>query len=165
MANFESSRRVASKTPGYEDVVFVLTKMTERARIRLNLALAESKAKLRALLAERKELGEDPDAEAIETLAEKFAEVSNREVQPAWLAWGLRAIENYSVDGEPVITAADLAGGDPALYAEAYDLVRREAGLSGDEQKNSPSPTTSGAPDQAKTSDSTAPSASELAVS
>lgn len=163
MKKFESRRRYESKLAGFEGVAYTLNRMTEGRRIRLRLALAEPTAKLRDLMRERESLGEESGEPRVRELLDRMSSILEDEVNPKYLAWGLHSIEGLEIDGEPATPKSLIEAGPRELYDEILAAVRRETGLSEGEQKNSASPSTSGAPVDGRTSGTSASTASGTA--
>jgi hypothetical protein len=65
------------------------------------------------------------------------------EIDRLYLRWGLRSVEGLEIDGQPATPDALLERGPETLVDEALAAVRREAGLSEAERKNSGSPSIS----------------------
>jgi hypothetical protein len=65
------------------------------------------------------------------------------EIDRVYLRWGLRSVEGLEIDGRPATPDALLERGPEALLDEALAVIRREAGLSETERKNSRSPSIS----------------------
>jgi hypothetical protein len=58
------------------------------------------------------------------------------EIDRSYLEWGLEAIEGLEIDGQAATSETLLSQGPEELVSEAVALIRREAGLAEDEQKN-----------------------------
>ena len=67
------------------------------------------------------------------------AAVLASELDCEYLRWGLETVDGLEIDGEAATPASLIEKGSEALVAEAVELVRREAGLSEGERKNSES--------------------------
>ncbi|MEZ5365152.1 MAG: hypothetical protein R2748_23200 [Bryobacterales bacterium] len=65
------------------------------------------------------------------------------EIDREYLRWGLVRVDGLTIDGEEATAESLIEAGPEALVREALAAVRREAGLSEDERKNSASPSTS----------------------
>lgn len=61
------------------------------------------------------------------------------EIDREYLRWGLASVEGLEIDGEPATAESLVAAGPEPLVREALVAVRREAGLSEGERKNSAS--------------------------
>ncbi|MBX9600426.1 MAG: hypothetical protein K2X35_05460 [Bryobacteraceae bacterium] len=86
--------------------------MTEGRRMRLRMALAQAQARIRELLEEYERLAEHTGEMNAETRARvrqvslAMAEITDNEITPAWVRWGLEAIEGLEIDG----SAANVCG-------------------------------------------------------
>ena len=65
------------------------------------------------------------------------------EIDREYLRWGLARVDGLEIDGEAATPASLREAGPETLVREALRAVRREAGLSEDERKNSESHSTS----------------------
>lgn len=159
--NFQSRQAFESKIPGFEGVVFTLNRMTEGRRIKLRLALADTTARLREALVEIRRLKEQetPEPKRAAELLDTVAAIVEDEVTPTWVRWGLHAIDGLEIDGQPATVESLIESGPTDLYAEIAAAVRREAGLSEEQQGESEPPSISGAPVVGGTSDTTAENA------
>ena len=71
------------------------------------------------------------------TAAERIeAAVLSAEIERLYLMWGLEAVDGLRIDGEPVDLATFFESAPEALCAEAVQAIKRECGLTDDEQKN-----------------------------
>ena len=70
---------------------------------------------------------------------EAEAALLTSEIDCEYLRWGLEGIDGLEIDGEAATTSSLIDKGPEELVAEAVELVRREAGLSEEERKNSES--------------------------
>jgi hypothetical protein len=165
--NFQSRQKFESKVPGFEGVAFTLNRMTEGRRIKLRLALADATARLRETLVEIRRLKEQetPEPKRAAELLDTVTAIVEDEVTPAWVRWGLHAIEGLEIDGQPATVESLIESGPTALYAEIAAAVRREAGLSDEQQGESEPLSTSGAPVDGGMSDTTAANADDGATS
>ena len=161
MHTFESRVVHEAKAPGFKGVRFVLRKMTEGRRIKLRMALAGAQARIRELLEEQERLlapaGDVAKAEldaetkaAVRKLSLAMAEIADNEITPAWVSWGLERIEGLEIDGQPATLESLIEAGPPQLYHEVADAIRKEAGLTEEEQGESGSPITSAAPEDGR---------------
>jgi len=156
---FFSRVRINSALPGFEDVFFTLNKMTEGRRINLRLSVADGTAGVRQILAEKQALNTESDVAKIADLLDRLTRIIEDEINPAWVRWGLHAVDGLEIDGEPATVESLIQTGPPELYAEILTAIRHAAGLSEDDQGNSASPTTSGARVDGRTSATSAPPA------
>ena len=62
------------------------------------------------------------------------------EIDRIYLRWGLRELKDLEIDGEEVTPERLIEKGPEALVEEILGAIRREAGLSEAERKNSESP-------------------------
>jgi len=67
------------------------------------------------------------------------------EIDRAYVRWGLRGVEGLEIDGQSATSESLLDKGPEDLVHEAIGFIRRQAGLTEDERKNSASPSTSSA--------------------
>jgi hypothetical protein len=173
MRVFESKVTIEARAPEFAGVRFVLRKMTEGRRIRLRMQLAAAQARIHELMDEQKRLAaevgaatveevRDPEAaRQIAKLTREMADLADNEMTPTWVRWGLASIEGLEIDGEPATVESLIESGPPDLYQEVAEAVRKEAGLTAEEQGESGSPTTSPAPGDGRTSNTGAGPASE----
>lgn len=127
---YESETRVESaERPG---VWFRVRRMSFGRRLELT-------RRLRALLGrlEFVEAGEDGPARDAE------AALLGGEIDREHLIWGLAGVEGFEIDGSAATPETLIEVGPEELVREALRVVRREAGLSEDERKNSESHSTS----------------------
>jgi hypothetical protein len=171
--NFVSQIRKESKT--FPGVFYTLNKMSEARRANLRLRIAEPTSKIRNLLREMGKIEESypptqenrPEAvmDDLMKLADQMEELSASKINPEWLKWGCKKIEGLEIDGVEATPELLITDGPPILFAEIVDEIKRLAQLNGDEEKNSASPTTSGAVTDGTSSDSSAATASSTASS
>ena len=75
---------------------------------------------------------------ASENAAEKMdAALLQSEIQRTYVLWGVKAISGLTVNGRSADVELMAAEGPEALFLEALAAVRREAGLTEEERKNS----------------------------
>ena len=119
---YQSDSVVKSKVvPG---VRFTISKMSFGRRTELMREIREL-ARRAEFLAASGDAGEKMDAALLQ-----------REVERAYVRWGLRAVSGLTVNGriaDPELLAAE---GPEELFREALEAVRRETGLSEEERKN-----------------------------
>jgi len=143
VANITSKISVTSEIEGLEDVKFVIYRMTEARRTELRRSLSEVNGEANTLTKELASLDMEKDAVRIGEITTRMDELFSEIIDPTWVAWGLDSIENLSVDGQP-ITKERVKHAPSTLYREILDRIRKEAGMTGDEVKNSPLPIISG---------------------
>lgn len=163
--SFTSTVRVESKIPEWEGVAFTVRRFTEGLRIRLRTDLSTSLERIREIVAEAESLeGQakaDPKTEArLQSLSDSIERLQSAEIDRAYVRAGLVKVEGLEIDGQPATTDALIENGPRDLYREILAAVKREAGLTETERKNSESPTTSGEAVGGETSTMTAANAS-----
>ncbi len=172
--NFVTQVRKESKL--FPGVFYTLTKMSEARRANLRLRIAEPTSKIRNLLREMGKIEErypivegssrpDDVIDELMKLADQMEEVSANKINPEWLRWGCKKIEGLQIDGVEATPEALIDDGPPALFAEIVDEIKRVAQMNGEEEKNSESPTTSGAVTDGTSSDSSAATANSTVSS
>lgn len=126
----------------YESSVTVEAKSAPGVRLRIRRMSFARRLELTATLKEL--LGRLEFTSAAEKSAGQEAEVALLcgQVDREYVRWGVESIEGLEVDGEPADVERLLERGPESLVIEAVDLVRREAGLSEEERKNSESHST-----------------------
>jgi len=68
--------------------------------------------------------------------AQLSAAITEAEMRRMYIEWGLKQVENLSVDGVPVSVDTLLSAGPEALCAEVADRVRDQCFLSEQQRKN-----------------------------
>ena len=151
--NFITTVRKESAT--FPGVFYTMNRMSEARRAQLRLRIAESTSRIRNLLREmssieekypftpEKARPEEIDSELM-VLGDKMEQISSDEINPQWLMWGLKGLEGLEIDGVAATPELLISDGPPALFTEIVTEIKRVAQLSGDEEKNSGSPTISG---------------------
>ncbi len=120
--NYQSEASYEAKSaPG---VKFTIARVSLGRRIELTKRIRELAAKLEFL-----EAGEDP-REKLE------AAVLAREIERAYLRWGLVRVEGLAIDGEAATPEALVEKGPEELCREVLGAIRAECGLSEAESKN-----------------------------
>lgn len=160
--NFVTTVKKESKV--FPGVSYVLNKMSEARRAQLRLLIAEPTSRIRNLLREMGALEDKYPASSrpeevnneLLVLSDKMEQISSDEINPKWLKWGLKSLDGIEIDGVPATADSLLADGPPALFMEIVDEIKRIAQLSGEEEKNSVSPTTSGEPTGGETTNTSA---------
>ena len=126
---YESTVKVELRAaPGVE---ITLRRMSFSRRLELTAALKELLGRIEFATA-----GEQGTAQEAEVA------LLCGQVDREYLRWGVVAIEGLLVDGRPADVEVLLDEGPEELVREAVALVRREAGLSEQERKNSESHST-----------------------
>lgn len=162
MYEYTSTRRVNSvEFPG---VSFVLRKMTEERRISLRQKQAEGLDKIAKIAREMAAIQREPeevrDRQKLAELSDQWDFIQREEISPITLKWGLASMEGLSVDGRPA-TIDNYREWPSALFDEVLNMIAIEIGLNGAEEKNSESPTTSGAPVGGTPTSTSAPSVND----
>ncbi len=158
---------VKQESTVFPGVFYVLNKMSEARRAQLRLLIAEPTSRIRNLLREMASIEDKhpvtattPRPEEVNTelmaLSDKMEQISSDEINPKWLKWGLKSLEGIEIDGVPANAELLLSDGPPALFMEIVDQIKRVAQLSGEEEKNSVSPITSGEPTGGETTNTSA---------
>lgn len=130
---YESTLDVESRThPG---VRFFVRRMSFGKRLELTRIVKDTLARL-----------EYVEAGAGGVRDEAEAALLGAEVDKEYLRWGLVQVEGLYIDGAPATPDSLIEAGPEGLAIEALEAVRREAGLSEEERKNSESPSTSPTP-------------------
>ena len=145
---YTSKKTLHSKLEGYEDVAFTLKKMAEGRRVALNMSLADAKATLRDLIAESQTILPDtPEGQVAppidpaqfakyQTLSDRINTLVEKDINMAWLRWGLDSITGLEIDGQPCTVETLISDGPPELFAEILTAIRSEAELSTEARKN-----------------------------
>ena len=155
--NFLSRITIASQTcPG---VAFTLNKMTEGRRIQLRFSLSLAQSRLADLMKQRLDAFVASDVFEVNRLDDQVLATVQEDINPAYLKWGLHAIDGLTIDGAPASVESIYAEGPPELVAEILGAIRLNMGLSEVEEKNSQSPITSEAAEDGRMNDTTAENA------
>lgn len=121
-AHYASVRRLASASmPG---VSFTIHRMSFGRRTELLRKVRELTRKLGYLEA----------GQSLEERAE--AALLGRDVDRAYLEWGLVQVEGLEIDGAPATPESVVAGGPETLCEEILQAIQRECGLNAEERKN-----------------------------
>lgn len=142
--NLDSKKKLTSTTPGFEEVVFTLKKMSEGRRSKLKLSQADAIGRIRTLMVEVNALlpavegGEvSPlDNAKAQTLYDSVNLTVETEINPSWIRWGLDKIEGLNIDGEPATVESFIENAPSDLFTEVLTAIRNEAELSPEERKN-----------------------------
>lgn len=161
---YSSKTRHESKS--CDGVAYTIRHLTEGRRIELALKLAGVHDKIDALRAKAggiqeklkplvekakakeiadSELSLHPDCISAASIWRQIEAVESCEILPVYVRALLVSVEGLEIDDAPA-TPDNITEGPPELYAEISAAVKRELGLTPDEQGNSESPTTSPAP-------------------
>jgi hypothetical protein len=166
--NYSSRTKVESKLKDekgellYPGVVFVINRMNERRRLTRELQLADLRMKVNEQSEALRNALKEKDSLApgqLDHMNAEFGNLLHGEWYPAWIRWGVVAIEGFEIDGVAASIKTLCEDGPTDLVEEAFYAVIAAAGLSTPETKNSESPGTSEGQADGKTNDSTAPSA------
>jgi hypothetical protein len=144
----------------YPGVVYTIRKMTERRRVQREMTIAPLRMRVNESTAAIKAALNDPDsAGAADQLNREFGLLLHTEWYPAWIRWGVSALDNFEIDGEKASIEMAIESGPTELLEEMFLAILGEAGLKPVEEKNLEAPSTSDGPVDGKTNDSTAPPA------
>ena len=135
----------------FPDVTVLLRKMTEGRRIELRKLIAEPNRRIREIIREQAALEVVPEetrdnARWLE-LQDEYDGIMVEKINPGWILWGVKQVEGLEVD-DRTLTVEDWKDWPSALFNEVLEAIKAETELNGAQRKNSPSPTTSGAPEQ-----------------
>lgn len=123
---YESTVTIASeRCPG---VRLTIRRMSFGRRLELTRQIKELAGRLEFLQAGKE--GDKQEAEAW---------LLAGEIESVYLKWGLQSIDGLVIDGAPATTDSLIEKGPEALVSEAATLIRKEAGLTEEEVKNSES--------------------------
>lgn len=142
---YTTTRMVESKT--IESVKFYLLKMTEGRRLSLRTLISEPNRRIREIMREQADIEKLPEeqrdmAKWLES-QDEFDSIMLQKINPAWIRWGVKAVEGLEVDGK-LLTKDDWSDWPSIFFDEVLRAVKDEAELNGAERKNFESPTTSG---------------------
>jgi hypothetical protein len=158
--NFES--KTLFKSPTFPGVSVKLRKLSHGARVRIDMAVAPARAKIRDFSEEMDEIRETinanvdanlpederlkaaeraatrEDRRRLQDLGSNIQRIVYSEIEPAYLREAVKEILHFTIDGEPCTTVdALLEDGPQELVKEIYDEIQAGVlGLSGDERKN-----------------------------
>ena len=124
----------STECPG---VRFTIRRMSFGRRLELARNVRDKLGRLEFLSA-----GEEGKAEEAE------AALLACEIDRQYAEWGLASVEGLEIDGKPATPQSLLDGGPESLVTEVLEAIYREAGLSGEERKNSESHSTSSLEDR-----------------
>lgn len=139
-----------SKTTHKSDVMptvsFTLKKLSHGRRLKIDLALADHRAKVRELSQEFMTIAEDDSSEARLRkirLDSQTRFVIEEHFKPTYLREALDKLEGLEIDGAPATLENLFSDGPVELIEEIYQTIQNNIGLTLDEIKNSERPTTS----------------------
>lgn len=122
--NYESTIKMESKVlPG---VRYSVRRMSFGRRLELTRKVKHLLGRLEFLAAGEHTLEEEAEAKLVAS-----------EIDREYACWGLKDVEGLEIDGQAATAENLLDDGPEELVAEILEAVRREAGLSEDEKKNS----------------------------
>jgi len=127
---YESTITVASQACA--GVSFTIRKMSFGRRLELARKTKRLLGRLEFLRAGEKDLPEETEAA-----------LAAGEIDGEFLAWGLVSVDGLEIDGEPAGAENLLEAGPEELVSEVLAAIRRQAGLTEEERKNSESHSTS----------------------
>lgn len=155
--NFDST--VTHESEALPGVKFTVKRLNNIERAKRDLAIAEHSIRFADLLSQIRELqGEtdkggkplsDPspdDKRSIARLDHEAGLVLNAYLKPAVLRGALVSVEGLDIGGSPATADTVLASAPDALIDEIWIQARTAEGMTGDQAKNSSSPSDSGAP-------------------
>ncbi len=113
-------------------VKFTVRRMSFGRRLELARSIRDKLGRLEFLSAGEKGTADEAEAAFLAC-----------EIDRQYAEWGLTSIEGLEIDGEPATPQSLLNSGPDSLVSEVLEAVYREAGLNGEERKNSESHSTS----------------------
>lgn len=149
MLVFSSKKTFQSSV--FPEVRFTIRVMTEGRRMELRSRLLEYSTRLSEIysqigyLMENKGSEEDLEGYAAKrsALQDESELILMEHLNPSWFQWGCISIEGLKLD-DKIATPEDWKDLPSALFHEILGEIKNDAELSGEERKNSRSPTTSG---------------------
>ncbi len=127
---YESTVTVESaESPG---VRFTVRRMSFGRRLELARNIRDKLGRLEFLSAGKKGTAEEAQAALLAC-----------EIDRQYAEWGLASVEGLEIDGKPATPQSLLDRGPESLVTEVLEAIYREAGLNGEERKNSESHSTS----------------------
>lgn len=127
---YESTVTVESAE--YPGVRFTVRRMSFGRRLELAKNIRDKLGRLEFLSASEKGTAEEAQAALLAC-----------ELDRQYADWGLASVEGLEIDGTPATPQSLLDRGPESLVTEVLEAVYREAGLNGEERKNSESHSTS----------------------
>jgi hypothetical protein len=156
MVTVETTKAIPSKA--FEGVEIVVRESTADRHVKLQLETAEHVKKLRELQAEARRIDGEPQErrDVMRKLAieDEVAMLLTKDLYPARIKWGVAAVKNLQIGNEEA-TLDNIMHWPLPFFGEVLAIVHRMMGL-GEEEKNSPSLTTSGAPADGQANSTTA---------
>lgn len=119
-------------SPSAPGVRFLVRRMSFGRRLELTRQVQELAKRLAFVAAGEEGLSSDAERAML-----------GGEIDREYLRWGLAGLEGLEIDGEPATVESFLEAGPEELVREALAEVKRQAGLSEAERKNSESRSTS----------------------
>jgi hypothetical protein len=144
-----------------------IRRMSAARRDDLAMWIAEAQSRIHEVLLELEAAEAEADGVAKAIATQKLSDELlrlDRSVRSVHLRWGVKSLEGLEIDGHAADVELLIEAGPEELIFELAAEVRKVLGLSENERKNSPSPITSGAPEDGLTSDSDALLASVTAT-
>jgi hypothetical protein len=130
-------------------VTYVIRRLSKLQRAKRDIPVLAERVKFTELYKEYQKLDEPKDAAVHETNAPRLAALDyemgllmDAHLKPAAIRAGLVSIEGFAVEGYAQAADAVIQCGDDSLIDEIWGHCEALAGLSGEQQKNSSSPTT-----------------------
>ena len=166
MLQIRSTETIESKkVPG---VTFVVRRLNRIQRADRDLRIMDAALRYAELMAQFKTLKavKEPSPEELAEmlrLATEIRGITERDFTPASIRAGLQSISGLEIDGKAATVESLLSGGTDAadeLIREIFDACEAASALTGEQQKNSQSPSTSPEPGDGEISGSTAGTAS-----
>ena len=123
---------VTIESAEYPGVRFTVRRMSFGRRLELARSIRDKLGRLEFLSAGKNGAAEEAEAALLAC-----------EIDRQYAEWGLASVEGLEIDGQPATPQGLLDGGPESLVTEVLEAVYREAGLNGEERKNSESHSTS----------------------
>lgn len=120
-------------------VSFQIKRVTEPLRLELRNAIADPIRKVQDIGEQLEQLQEDktPEGKAKrDELYKEIERITDMEMNPEWLKWGLVGISELDVDGVDITPENLREKGPQGLYAEILSTLKERTNLGGEEVKN-----------------------------
>jgi hypothetical protein len=178
MINYSSTRTVQSRLPDFEGVSFTIRRISDGLRNQYRLETAGALREQADLIEQREDLvdairermGMDEkafsevrmdqlprsDRRTLREVGTKIDQLNSEAIYPAMIEVGLVSVDGLTIDGQPVDVDSLHRVGPESLVAEILFEIRKEFGLAVEAQENLGSPTTSGAAEGGKATDTAA---------